>query len=78
MSNTIISVVIFVIGLIMSTIIIYIVTRLFGDKKGIKPALVAAYIWSNNLQYSRFYSWEWLFGSNSWWDCVVIDSKSFI
>ena len=42
MSNTIISVVIFVIGLIISTIIIYIVTRLFGDKKGIKTAFVAA------------------------------------
>jgi uncharacterized membrane protein (DUF4010 family) len=38
MSNTIISVIIFVIDLIISTIIIYIATRLFGDKKGIKTA----------------------------------------
>ncbi|HZE76953.1 MAG TPA: hypothetical protein VE089_00225 [Nitrososphaeraceae archaeon] len=34
----------FVIGLIISTIVIFIVTKLFGEKEGIKTAFIAAII----------------------------------
>lgn len=38
------SIIVFVIGIIVSTIIIYLVTKLFGEKKGIKTAFFAAII----------------------------------
>lgn len=46
MADTLWSIVLFVIGLVISTVIIYIVTKLFGEKEGIKHALAAALIGS--------------------------------
>jgi len=42
--NEILSALIFIIGLIVSTVIIYIVTKLFGEKEGIGRAFVTAII----------------------------------
>ena len=44
MANEILSAIIFVVGLIVSTIIIYIVTKLFGEKEGIGRAFVTAIV----------------------------------
>ena len=44
MTNGIIEVIVFIIGLVVSTIIIYIVTRLFGEKEGIARAFITAII----------------------------------
>jgi uncharacterized membrane protein len=46
MADTLWSIVLFVLGLVISTVIIYIVTKLFGEKEGIKHALAAALIGS--------------------------------
>jgi hypothetical protein len=46
MADTLWSIVLFVIGLVISTVIIYIVTKLFGEKEGIKHAFAAALIGS--------------------------------
>ena len=46
MADILWSIALFVIGLVISTFIIYIVTRLFGEKEGIKHALAAAFIGS--------------------------------
>ena len=46
MADTLWSITLFVIGLVISTVIIYIVTRLFGEKEGIKHAFAAALIGS--------------------------------
>jgi hypothetical protein len=53
MANEILSAIIFVIGLIISTIIIYVVTRLFGEKEGIGRAFVTAIIGA--IAYSIVY-----------------------
>jgi hypothetical protein len=45
-ADTLWSIALFVIGLVISTIVIYIVTRLFGEKEGIKHAFTAALIGS--------------------------------
>ena len=44
MTNGIIEAVVFIIGLVVSTIIIYIVTRLFGEKEGIARAFITAIV----------------------------------
>jgi hypothetical protein len=44
MANEIQSVILFVVGLIVSTIIIYVVTKLFGEKEGLGRAFVTAII----------------------------------
>jgi hypothetical protein len=46
MADILWSFLLFVIGLVISTVIIYIVTRLFGEKEGIKHAFAAAFIGS--------------------------------
>jgi len=46
MADTLWSITLFVIGLVISTVIIYVVTKLFGEKEGIKPAFAAAFIGS--------------------------------
>ena len=43
---------IFIVSVIISTIIIYFVTKLFGEKEGIKQAFIASYYWGNRLYYS--------------------------
>lgn len=43
MADTVSSIALFVIGLLISTVIIYVVTKLFGEKEGIKHALAAAF-----------------------------------
>lgn len=60
MANEITSVIIFVIGLAVSTFIIYIVTRLFGEKEGVGRAFVTAII--GTIVYSIIY---FIFG-NGW------------
>jgi hypothetical protein len=42
MASGVIGAIVFIIGLIVSTIIIYIVTRLFGEKEGIARAFITA------------------------------------
>ena len=44
MANGVIGAIVFIIGLIVSTIIIYVVTRLFGEKEGIARAFMTAII----------------------------------
>ena len=65
MANEILSAISFVIGLIISTIIIYIVTKLFGEKEGIGRAFLTAIIGS--VAYSIVY---FLLG-NGWLAAIV-------
>lgn len=65
MANELISVIIFVIGLAVSTVIIYVVTRLFGEKEGIGKAFVTAII--GTIVYSIVY---FLLG-NGWLAAIV-------
>ena len=65
MANEILSAIIFVIGLIISTVIIYVVTRLFGEKEGIGRAFVTAIIGA--IAYSIVY---FLLG-NGWLAAIV-------
>ena len=44
MANPVYGLIIFVIGVIISSVIIYIVTKLFGEKEGIKTAIITALI----------------------------------
>jgi hypothetical protein len=44
MANAVISALLFIVGLILSTVIIYIVTKLFGQKEGIGRAFLSAII----------------------------------
>lgn len=44
MAHPVLSAILFVIGLVISTIIIYIVTKLFGQKEGIARAFVTAIV----------------------------------
>lgn len=53
MADTLWSIALFVIGLVISTVIIYIVTKLFGEKEGIKHAFAAALLGS--VVYSVVY-----------------------
>src|SRR5687767_15639179 len=65
MVNEVLSAIIFVIGLVISTIIIYIVTRLFGEKEGIGRAFITAIIGA--IAYSIVY---FLLG-NGWLAAIV-------
>ncbi len=65
MANEILSAIIFVVGLIVSTVIIYIVTKLFGEKKGIGRAFLTAIIGA--IAYSVVY---FLLG-NGWLAAIV-------
>lgn len=53
MANEIMSAILFVVGLIISTVIIYIVTKLFKQKEGIGRAFVTALI--GTIAYSIIY-----------------------
>ena len=53
MANEIYSVFIFLIGLAISTIIIYLITKLFGEKEGIGRALAAAIV--GTIVYTAVY-----------------------
>jgi len=53
MANTILSGIVFIIGLVISTIIIYIVTKLFGEKEGIGRAFLTAIV--GTVVYSIVY-----------------------
>jgi hypothetical protein len=57
MADTLWSIVVFVIGLVISTSIIYVITRISGEKEGIKHAFAAALMGS--VVYSVVY---FLFG----------------
>jgi hypothetical protein len=61
MADTIWSIFLFVIGLLISTVIIFIITRLFGEKEGIKHAFAAALIGS--AVYGVVY---FIFGHGFW------------
>jgi len=65
MANEILSAIIFVVGLIISTIIIYVVTKLFGEKEGLGRAFVTAIV--GTIAYSIVY---FLFG-NGWFAAIV-------
>ena len=65
MANEIISAIFFVVGLVVSAVIIYIVTRLFGEKEGIGRAFVSAII--GTIVYSAMY---FIFG-NGWLAAIV-------
>lgn len=58
MADPVISAILFVIGLIISTVIIYITTKLFGQKEGVGRAFVTAII--GTVIYSIMY---FIFGS---------------
>jgi hypothetical protein len=45
-ADTLWSIILFIIGLVISTVVIYIVTKFFGEKKGLKHAFAAALIGS--------------------------------
>jgi hypothetical protein len=53
MANEVMSALLFVVGLIISTVIIYIVTKLFGQKEGIGRAFLSAII--GTVVYSVVY-----------------------
>lgn len=53
MANEVLSAISFIIGLVISTIIIYVVTKVFGEKEGIGRAFLTAIIGS--IAYSIVY-----------------------
>lgn len=53
MADTLWGIILFVIGLVISTVIIYVVTKLFREKEGIKQAFAAALVGS--VVYSIMY-----------------------
>lgn len=61
MADPIYSFIIFVIGVIISSIIIYVVTKLFGEKEGIKTAIMTALIGAIVYGIAHF-----LLGSGFW------------
>lgn len=61
MADTLWSIFLFVIGLVISTVIIFIVIKLFGEKEGIKHAFAAAIIGS--AVYGVVY---FIFGHGFW------------
>jgi hypothetical protein len=65
MANELISAIIFVIGFAVSTLIIYIVTKLFGEKEGIGRAFLTAIV--GTIVYSIVY---FLLG-NGWLAAIV-------
>ena len=65
MANELIAAIIFVIGLAVSTLIIYIVTKLFGEKEGIGRAFLTAIV--GTIVYSIVY---FLLG-NGWLAAIV-------
>lgn len=65
MANEFLSAITFVIGLVISTIVIYIVTKLFGEKEGIGRAFLTAIVGS--IAYSVVY---FLLG-NGWLAAIV-------
>lgn len=65
MANEFLSAISFVIGLVISTVVIYIVTKLFGEKDGIGRAFLTAIIGS--IAYSVVY---FLLG-NGWLAAIV-------
>lgn len=65
MANEVLSAITFVIGLVISTIIIYVVTKVFGEKEGIGRAFLTAIIGS--IAYSIVY---FLLG-NGWIAAIV-------
>lgn len=65
MNNQFIPVIIFLIGLAVSTIIIYLVTKIFGEKEGIGRAFVTAII--GTIVYTVAY----LLIGNGWISAIV-------
>ena len=65
MANEVWSALVFVVGLVISTVIIYIATKLFGQKEGIGRAFVTAIIGS--IVYSIMY---FIFGSG--WIAAIV------
>lgn len=65
MADPVYSLIIFVIGVIISSIIIYVVTKLFGEKQGIKTAIIAA------LSGAIVYSIAYFFLGNSFWAAIA-------
>jgi hypothetical protein len=61
LANPVYGFIIFVIGVIISSVIIYIVTKLFGEKEGIKTAIITALIGA--IVYSIVY---FLLGNGFW------------
>ena len=53
MADTLWGIILFVMGLVISTVIIYVVTKLFGEKEGIKQAFATALVGS--VVYSIVY-----------------------
>src|ERR1044071_9189031 len=65
MANEILSAIVFVIGLLISTVIIYIVTGIFGKSKGIGKAFLTAIVGAS--AYSIVY---FIFG-NGWLSAII-------
>ena len=65
MADPVYSLIIFVIGVFISSIIIYIVTKLFGEKQGIKTAVIAALIGA------IVYSIAYFFLGNGFWAAIA-------
>lgn len=65
MANEVWSAIVFVVGLLISTVIIYITTKLFGQKEGIGRAFVTAVIGA--IVYSIMY---FIFGSG--WIAAIV------
>jgi hypothetical protein len=65
LANEIWSAIIFVVGLVVSTIIIYIVTKLFGEKEGIGRAFLTA------LVGAIVYSVAYFLMGNGWLAAII-------
>ena len=53
------SVLAFLIGLVVSTVVIYLVSAFIGAKKGLKTAFITSYHRINHLCRCIFSAWEW-------------------
>lgn len=72
------SVLIFLIGLIVSTIVIYVVSRFIGTKRGLKVAFFYCHNWLANLCYRLFSGRERFGRCDLGRDSVAFGTKRFV
>ena len=69
--GTLWTIITFIVGLVISTIIIFIVTKLFGERESIKIAFITAVIGAVIYSVIYYLLGNGLVGSDCWWNCMA-------
>ncbi len=72
------TIIIFLIGLFISTIIVYLVTKLFGEKEGIGRAFVTAIVGTIVYTVAYYLIGNGLIDCDCCWNCVAYCIRIFI